>query len=449
MLMTLLVIGLLIASAALLWCLSERSHLNAQVAGSQATNSELNKQLTAMRTELIELRSRLSATEQRAASAEARLQEAAKNLEEQRGLLDQAKQDLRDAFGELAGQALQRNNSQFLALAEEKFGVLKEGATGELEKRKQAIEELVAPLGEALQEYQQQTTKLKEEQLGQLGSVRTQLDSLMLSEEVLRQETARLVNALKTPHIRGAWGEMTLRRTAELAGMSSHCDFIEQESKTTETGRIRPDMIVKLPAGREIVVDAKVPLSAYLQALEATSDSEREAAFSNHLQQMRLHIAKLSAKQYWDQFPLAPEFVVLFIPNDSFLAAAAERDASLIETSLEKKVVLATPTTFIALLKAIAYGWHQEQVAEHAERISTLGQEFSNRASSLIDHLNELGSALANAVAHFNNAVGSFKERLIPTARKFKELGVGGKADQLELQEVEKVPRTFQAKIGE
>lgn len=444
-----LALGLLATVALIVFLLSRQNALHSQNAASQATNSELGRQLATSRSELGETRNSLSGAQQQVASLQARLEEAGKSIAEQKSLLERSKEDLKQAFEALASQALERNNSQFLTLAEQKFSVLKEGAAGELEQRKQAIAQLVNPLRETLDSYQRETTKLKEEQLTQLGGVEQQLKSLATNEQALKDETAKLVNALKTPHIRGAWGEMTLRRTAELAGMSSHCDFLEQESKNTETGRIRPDMIVKLPASREIVVDAKVPLSAYLRALEANTEAEREAAFDEHAAQVHLHVAKLAEKHYWEQFPQAPEFVVLFIPNDSFLAAAAERDPDLIEVSLQKKVVLATPTTFIALLKAIAYGWRQEQVAEHAEQISLLGQEFSNRAASLVDHLHNLSSALTNAVSHFNSTIGSFQERLLPTVRKFQELGAGGKSEQLELNEVEKMPRSFQAKIGE
>jgi DNA recombination protein RmuC len=272
-----------------------------------------------------------------------------------------------------------------------------------------------------------------------------QLRQLALAQCLLQTETSKLVNALRSPQVRGRWGEIALRKTAELAGMSANCDFFEQESVSTDTGRLRPDMIVKLPAGREVVVDSKVPFSAFLESLEAHTDEDREAALGRHLGQVKRHISQLASKEYWDQFPAAPEFVVLFIPNDSFLAAAAERDPSLVESALTKKVVIATPTTFIALLRAIAYGWRQEQVAESAQRISVLGQELADRLSTMAEHFSKVGLALSRAVESYNATVTSLENRILPTARKFKSLGIPIKKDIVDLTSIDHMPRTPQS----
>src|SRR5262249_34081018 len=280
--------------------------------------------------------------------------------------------------------------------------------------------------------YQTQTNR-------ELGSVGNELRKLAETHTTLQGETAKLANALRSPQIRGRWGEMTLRRTAELAGMSVHCDFVEQE--TGGDGRLRPDMIVKLPAGRQIVVDAKAPLDGFLDAMEAVTEEAREAALVRYSAQVNRHIASLASKDYWEQFPQAPEFVVLFIPTDSFLAAAAERDSSLLQSALAKKIILATPSTFIALLLAVAYDWRQQPLAENAQRASDLGQELYDGMATLAEHLGKVGGTLSKAVESYNAAVASWETRVLPSARRFKELGAGGKKDFEELQPVDQTAR--------
>src|SRR5581483_2279412 len=244
-----------------------------------------------------------------------------------------------------------------------------------------------------------------------------------------RTETAKLVQALQSHRVRGRWGEITLRRTAELAGMSPYCDFAEQERAETGDGHLRPDMIVRLPAGRSIVVDSKAPLDAFLEAMEALTDQDRETALQRYASQVRSHVMQLASKQYWAQFPSAPEFVVLFIPNDSFLGAAAERDRSLIETALNRRVVFATPTTLFALLFAIERGWRQDQISQNAERVSQIGQELYDRMATLADHLIRVGGSLGKAVESYNAAVTTIEGRILPSARRFKELGAAGKRE--------------------
>jgi DNA recombination protein RmuC len=263
---------------------------------------------------------------------------------------------------------------------------------------------------------------------------------------LLSAETSKLVNALKAPQVRGRWGEVALRRTAELAGMTPYCDFEEQVSVSSEDGLFRPDMRIRLPAGRGLIVDSKVPLAAFLEALEANTDEQRTACLAKHAKQVAAHVDKLAAKEYWRQFEatpefVVPEFVVLFIPNDSFLAAAAEQNPELVEIALSKKVVLATPTTFVALLRAIEYGWRQQIAVENALRIRNLGQELSDRFSNLVEHLTRVGAALTKSVEAYNSAVGTFESRILPTARRFKDLGAVGRKEIEELHTIDDRPR--------
>jgi DNA recombination protein RmuC len=415
----------------------------ARATAAEARLEEVQKQLGIAREDFEKLRDKLSVSETARATAETRALETQKHLAEQKAILDEARTKLTDTFRSLAADALATNNTGFLTLAEEKFKALKEGAEADLDSRKTAIESLVKPLTETLEAYQKETRELEGKRTREIGAVGEQLRTLALAQTALQSETSKLVNALRSPQIRGRWGEIALRKTAELAGMASHCDFVEQESVTSETGRLRPDMIVRLPAGREVVVDSKVPLGGFLEALEASTDEEREAGLVKHATQVNQHVAKLSTKEYWDQFTAAPEFVVLFIPNDTFLAAAAEKDPSLVESALTKKVIIATPTTFIALLRAIAFGWRQEKVAENAQRISALGQELSERIATLAEHLIKVGGALGKAVDSYNSAVGSFESRVLSSARKFKTLGVGVKKDIEELPSIDQAPRAM------
>ena len=414
-----------------------------RTAAADARVEEVRLQIKSAKDDFETLREKLSQAETDKAAAETRAIETEKNLSEQKALLEDAKAKLSDTFRSLAAEALAGNNSGFLTLAEEKFKALRDDATADLETRKKAIEVLVHPLTETLAANQKEAKELEDKRLRELGSVGEHLRALASAQTTLQSETAKLVNALRSPQVRGRWGEIALRKTAELAGMSPHCDFVEQVSVTTEDGRLRPDMLVKLPAGREVVVDSKVPFIGFLEALEAKTDEEREAALTRHARHVNQHVTKLASKEYWDQFTAAPEFVVLFIPNDSFLAAAAEKDPTLVESALTKKVMIATPTTFIALLLAIAFGWRQELVAESAQRISALGQELSDRMGTLAEHLIKVGGAIGKAVESYNAAVASFESRVLPSARKFKALGAGGKKEIEELQPIDQTPRAL------
>ncbi|MBZ0168827.1 DNA recombination protein RmuC [Candidatus Methylomirabilis lanthanidiphila] len=417
-----------------------REH-EARTAAAEARVEEVRQQLASAKNDFEILRENLRQAEMAAAAAEARVNEIERNLAEQRTLLEEAKARLSDTFKSLAAEALAGNNAGFLVLAEEKFKALKDEAAVDLESRRKAIETMIQPLGETLVAYQQETKALEDKRLREYSTVGEQLRAVALGQATLQSETAKLVNALRSPQVRGRWGEIALRKTAELAGMSPHCDFVEQASVTTGEGRVRPDMVVKLPAGREVVVDAKVPLGGFLEALEAKTEEDRDTALLKHAAQVNQHVVKLASKEYWDQFASAPEFVVLFIPNDSFLAAAAEKDPVLVESALSKKVVIATPATFIALLRAIAYGWRQELLTENAQRISVLGQELADRMATLAEHLVRVGGAIGKTVDSYNAAVASFENRVFPTARKFQALGAGGKKEIQELQPIDQKPR--------
>jgi DNA recombination protein RmuC len=407
-----------------------------RTAAAEALVEETRKQLQWAQGEVKTARDNLRKSEAAWTVARTRLEDAEKHLQEQRNLVEKAKLNLSDAFGSLAAQALSLNNKTFLALAEEKFKALRGEATADLEARRVAIEGMVKPVGDALTAYQNETRELEEKRLKESGAVSEQLRAVAETQSALQRETAKLVSALKSPNVRGRWGEIALRKTAELAGMSRYCDFVEQETSDLEGSRLRPDMIVKLPAERDVVVDSKVPLGGFLEALEAQTDAERALALEKHAKQVGQHVAKLSSREYWGQFPAAPEFVVLFIPNDSFLAAAAEKDPDLLESALARKIVIATPTTFVALLRAIEFGWRQRLAVENAEHIRNLGQELSDRFATLVEHLTKLGRVLGNAVECHNAAIASFEGRILPMARRFRELGAKGRKVIGELQPI-------------
>ena len=434
-------------SGGLAWVVSSILHRNRKLKALQSLESQLaanvvqldnlHNQQTTLVQEHDDLRKEFRLMEMAKVSAETRLADSQQLFDAQQKMLNETKLTLSDTFRALASEALAGNNQGFLALAEEKFKALKDETAMELNHRHTSLEALINPLSETLRSYQQETKALEDTRLREFTSVSEQLKHVASAQSALQAETSKLVNALRSPHVRGRWGEIALRKTAELAGMSAYCDFHEQPSVPSETGRLRPDMVVKLPAGREVIVDSKVPLSAFLESLEAQTDASRDIALKRHADQLKIHIRHLASKEYWDQFPAAPEFVVLFIPNDSFLAAASEQDPTLIESALSQKVVIATPTTFIALLRAIAYGWRQEQVAESAERISQLGQELAERISTMVEHFSKVGQALGRAVESYNGTVASLEHRILPSARKFKQLGVNPRKDIPELQPVE------------
>ena len=409
-----------------------------RLAAAEATTDELRKQLSQRELEAADLREALASAQTQHAQAETRWEAARQNLDEQRRLLDEAQTRLGDTFKALSADALRESNTAFLQLAQQALAA-------ELEPRQQAMDGLVRPLTEALRRYEDEVHQMEVKGQQAYGSVEKQLEMLATRSAELQRETNNLVTALRAPQVRGRWGEITLHRVVELAGMTEHCDYLEQVTVEGETGRLRPDMVVRLPNGREVIVDAKVPLVAYLDALSAPTEEERQAALARHGQQVRHHMNALSGKAYWEEFAKAPAFVVMFIPGESFVAAAAHADPALIEDGMAKGVVVATPTTLIALLHAIAFGWRQEQVAENAERLRTLGGELHDRMQKFTEHLERVGVALGRATGAFNDAVGSLEHRVLPSARRFRELGASAGAEIAPLKSVDVQPRSLTA----
>ncbi len=356
---------------------------------------------------------------------------------------------LTSAFSDLANQSLKTNSENFLRLAEQNLGAQQEKANRALSEREQAVENLVKPIREALQQSQRQIGELEKSRSEAYGSIRAQLETMQLSHKSLAQETKNLVNALRRPEVRGRWGEITLRRLVELAGMVEHCDFQEQVHTTEGENAIRPDMIVRMPNQRELVVDVKTPLDAYLEAAEAPDDQKRQDALVRHTRNVREHIRKLSGKSYWDQFSRSPEFVILFIPGDQFLSAALNEDPNLIDSALSQKIILATPTSFVALLKAVAYGWSQVALTENAEEIRRLAADLYGRLTTFVGHLNKLGRQLSSSVENYNRAVGSLERKVLPGARKFVELGVRPKKEMEALETLEALPRELPELVEE
>ncbi len=391
--------------------------------------------------EIDRLRCALADASHARAVAETQAVESGKRMEEQKVLLAQARHELAESFQALSGEALKQNNEAFLNLATSRFQTLHAEARGDLAQRQQAIDELVRPLSESLHRYDEQLRHLEQSRQAAYGGLDQHLKLLAETQQRLQQETGNLVNALKAPAVRGRWGEITLKRVAELAGMVAHCDFHEQESVTSADGRLRPDMVVQLPGGRQIIVDAKTVLAAYLEAHEATDDARRLEGLRRHAAQVRLRISDLSLKAYWSQFEQAPEFVVLFLPGEQFLGAALEQDPQLIEDGFAQGVVLATPTTLMALLRAIAYGWRQERLTAHAEEAGRLGKDLYERMAILAEHVNDVGQSLGKSVVAYNKAVGSLETRILPAARRFKELGVSSDKEVAALSPVEVIPR--------
>jgi DNA recombination protein RmuC len=417
--------------------------LRSRTAALSARLSLMEKQLAAQNADLARLQQAHTDVVAAKARLESALESERKTSNEKMDLVTRASEELRNAFKAMASDALKSNNQSFLVLAQERLERFQTEARGDLESRQKAVAEMVAPVRDSLNKVDTQIQQLEIERGKAYSALYTQVQSLITTQKELQSETGNLVRALRTPNVRGRWGEIQLRRVVEIAGMLSYCDFAEQETVTTDSGRLRPDLVVKLPGGKHVVVDAKTPLQAFLDAFETTDEDTRRDCLTNHARQVRDHMNTLSGKKYWEQFDATPEFVVMFLPGETFFSAALEQDSGLIEHGVLNRVIPASPTTLIALLKAVAYGWNQEKLARNAQQISELGKELHDRLRLLAGHITSVGTGLDRAVESYNKAVGSLESRVLVSARKFAELGASVADDIPQLEPIETTARAL------
>jgi DNA recombination protein RmuC len=431
------------SSAAVFGALVAWLAVRSRAASLKARLSLVENDLTIARAQLSANQETTAKLRETAAGLEATLSYERKAAQEKLQLVDRATGELRTAFQALAAEALKSNNQSFLELARTNLEKFQSEAKGDMAARQKAVESLVAPITESLGKVDDKIRQIEKDRNQAYGALMEQVQSLISTEKALQLQTGNLVTALRAPHVRGRWGEIQLRRVVEIAGMLPYCDFSEQETVYSSEGRLRPDLVVKLPGGKSVVVDAKTPLQAYLEAVECTDDEIRRTKLIDHARQVNKHMERLSSKAYWEQFNTSPEFVVMFLPGETFFSAALEQDPGLIEAGVNQRVIPSSPTTLIALLKAVAYGWNQEKLARNAHEISMLGKELHDRLCNLSGHMEAVGKGLDRAVESYNKAVGSLESRVMVSARKFAELGAPVSEEISEVAQIETTTRTL------
>jgi DNA recombination protein RmuC len=452
-------LGGLLAGAAvgglMAWVLATvraRSVLDPAVNDAQAGQRAATATIEELRGQLVLWRQRGDASDSQVrrlegekAAGAARLIEMERGLDEQYRLLEAAKGQMTTTFQAVAAETLQKNSEGFLQLANEKLSAARREGSTELEARQQAIAAMVAPVQQSLDKFDQQVHALEQTRGAAYVLLTEQVRALSDNQKELKAGTDNLVNALRAPAVRGRWGEIQLRRVMEIAGMIDHCDFVEQATVTTADGRLRPDVVVRLPGGKTVVVDAKAPLGAFLAAVDAKTESEKLQHMRQHAEQVRAHVVKLAAKNYWDQFSASPELVVMFLPGDAFYTTALEQMPSLLEDAVANRVLIATPMTLVGVLRAVHVGWKQERLAENAEEISRCGRDLHERLATFTEHIAKMGASLGRTVEAFNEGIGSLEKRVMPAARKLEDLGATGKKELDGVHPIDVRPRVLLA----
>ena len=426
-----LALGLIVAAAVWGFARTAMAQSHSQLAGREMSEARLQQALSGAQQERARLGAELEAERKAAAGKLA--------------LLQDAETKLREAFSALSSEALRQNNDSFLALARTSLSEFQQSARADLDGRQKAIEELVQPLKQSLTQVDAKLQQVEQTRIGSHAALTEQLRSLGVAQQTLQTETGRLVQALRSPNVRGQWGELQLRRVVEAAGMLEYCDFDLKESVTGDDGRLTPDMVVRLPGGRNVVVDAKVPSSAYLDAIEAEGDAAKDTKLRDHARQVRDHVVKLGNKAYWAHFQPTPDLVIMFVPGEMLLSTALQYDPGLLEFSLGRGVMLASPLTLMGLLRAVAFGWQQEKIAKNAQEISDLGRQLYERIRVMAIHFEDVARGLTRSVESYNKAVGSLESRVLVTARRLKDKGVTAPDELPELETIDHTPRPLGA----